>query len=109
MLYSDAIQEKVAGIVANKKLMAMLSDGSQARKTNDKKELALLAIEKEGVPVNLVASPLEISDSGGTDTHSLKKALDSAFNDTWNVPLTDYETKLVSATTDGANVNLGVL
>ena len=38
---ADAIQEKVAGIVANKKFMAMLSDGSQTRKTNDKKKLFL--------------------------------------------------------------------
>ena len=96
---ADAIQEKVAGIVANKKIIAMLSNGSQARKTNVEKDPVLLRIEKEGVPVYLVASLLEAADFGGTD---------AVFNDTGNVPLADYETKLISATSDGANVNLGV-
>ena len=105
---ADAIREKVAGTVANKKFMAMLSNGSQARKTNDEKELLLLRIEKEGVPVYLVGSLLEMADFGGTDAPSLKNALDSVFNDTGNAPLADYETKLVSATSDRANVNLGV-
>ena len=49
-----------------------------------------------------------MADFGGTDAHSLKNALDSVFNDTGNVSLADYETKLVSTTSDGANVNLGV-
>lgn len=40
------ILDKVAGIVANKKFMAMLSDRSQARETNDKIELALVRIKK---------------------------------------------------------------
>ena len=105
---ADAIQEKVPGIVANKKFMAMLSDGNQDRKTNDEKELFLLRIEKEDVSVYLASSLLEMADFGGTDAHSLKNALDSVFNDTGNVLCADYETKLVSATSDSANVNLGV-
>ena len=89
---ADAIQEKVAGIVANKKFMAMLSDGSQDRKTNDEKELFLRRIEKEDVLVYLALSLLEMADFGGTDPHSLKNALDSVFNDTGNVLCADYET-----------------
>ena len=57
--------------------MAMPSDGNQARKTNDKKELVLLRIKKEGVPVYLVTWLLEMADFGGTDNHSFKNALDS--------------------------------
>lgn len=106
---ADAIREKVGRIVANRKFMAMLSDGSQARKTNEKKELVLLRTEKEGVvPVYSVASLLEMADFGGTGAHFLKNVLDSVFNDTWNVLLADYETKLVSVTSVEANVNLGV-
>lgn len=86
----------------------MLSDESQARKSNDEKELVLLRIEKEVVPVYLVASLLEMADFGGTDSHYLKNVLYSVFNDTGNVTLADYETKLVSATSDEANVNPGV-
>ena len=105
---ADAIREKVGRIVANRKFMAMLSDRSQARKTNEKKELVLLRTEKEGVPVYLVASLLEMADFGGTGAHFLKNLLDSVFNDTWNVMLADYETKLVSVTSVEANVNIGV-
>ena len=104
---ADAIWKKVGGLLANKKFIAVLSVGSQAKKTNNEKELILL-IEKEGVPLYLFASLLEMADFGGTDAHSLKNALDSVFNDTRNVPLADYDTKLVSVTSDGANVNLGV-
>ena len=73
----------------------MLSDGSQARKTNDEKELIVLRIEKEGVPVYLVASMLEMADFGGTDDHCFKNVLDSVFN-MGNVPLANYETKCKS-------------
>ena len=45
---------------------------------------------------------------GGADANSLKSALDSVFQKDGNVPLNDYNTKLISATADGANVNLGV-
>ena len=74
---ADAIREKVAGIVANKKFMAMLSDRSQARKTNNEKELVLLREEKESVSLYLVASLLEMAGFARTDSHFLKNALDS--------------------------------
>ena len=85
----------------------MLSDWSQARKTNDEME-SYLEWKKEGVPVYLVTSLLEMADFCGTDVHSLKNTLDSVFTDTENIPLANYKTKLISATLDGTNVNLGV-
>ena len=44
---------------------------------------------------------------GGTNAGVLKKGLDSVF-ETGNIPIDDYQTKLISATADGANVNLGI-
>ena len=96
--------------------MSVLSDGSQARKTNDEKELVLLRIVKNGRPSYVVVSLLQMSEFGGTDSSSLKKGLDSVFQEedkdegktAGNVPIDDYYTKLVSATADGAHVNLGV-
>ena len=87
--------------------MAMLSDGSQARKTGNEKELVLVRIEKCGIPTYFVVALLEMAEFGGTDALSLKQALDSVFQ-MGNIPLEDYETKLVSATSHGANVNLGI-
>ena len=48
-----------------------------------------------------------MADFGGTDAISLKKGVDSLF-ESGNVPLLDYQTKLTSATSDSANMNLGI-
>ena len=95
--------------------MSVLSDGSQARKTKNEKELVLVRIERSGIPIYFVVSLLDMASFGGSDADSLKLALDSVFcigNEdgmaAGNVPLIDYTTKLVSATADGANVNMGI-
>ena len=54
-----------------------------------------------------VASLLEMSDWGGTDAESLKKGIDSIFLKDGKIPMTNYETKLVSLTTDSSSVNTG--
>ena len=87
--------------------MAMFSDASQARKTRNEKELALFRVEKNGIPVYFVAAPLEMAEFSGTDAMSLKKGPDSDF-ESGNVPLLDYQTKLMSANSDAANMNLGI-
>ena len=51
----------------------------------------------------LVASLLEMSKWGGTDADSLKKGIDIFNNGLFKTD--DYQTKLVSATSDGASVN----
>ena len=43
-----AVTEKVAVILASKHAMSLLSDGSQARKTNADKELVLVRVERHG-------------------------------------------------------------
>ena len=48
-----------------------------------------------------------MSDWGGTDAESLKKWVNSIFLKDGKIPMTNYETKLVSLTTDGASVNTG--
>ena len=46
-----------------------------------------------------------MSDWGGTDAESLNKGTDSIFLEDGKIPAANYETKLVSLTTDGASVN----
>lgn len=48
-----------------------------------------------------------MSEWGGTNAESLKNAIDSIFGPFGNIPLADYDTKLVSCTADGASVNFG--
>ena len=97
--------------------MSILSDGSQAKKTNDEKELVLVRIERNGIPVYFVVSLLEIADLGGANANSIKAPIDSVFvcgneDDEHSVkgpiPLSDYNTKVVSPTADGANVDVRV-
>ena len=59
--------------------------------TGNEKGLVLERTEKEGVPIYYVES-----------------ALHSVFSIGGNIPLHDYNTKLVLATSDSTNVNLGV-
>ena len=48
-----------------------------------------------------------MSDWGGTDAESLKKAIDNIFDDDKKIPIDKYHLKLISLTTDGASVNTG--
>ena len=114
---AEAVREKVAGIIVSKHFMSVMSDGSQARKTNDEKELILVRIERAGILIYIVTSLLEMSSRGGTDAESIKLAIDSVFSDNEgtdlksdNVPMSyeSYRDMMVSATADGANVNFGI-
>lgn len=60
-----------------------------------------------GIPTYFVASLLEMSDWGGTDAASLKKGIDSIFVEDGSIPVENYDSKLVSLTSDGASVNTG--
>lgn len=117
---ADAMKEKCAAVIAGRHFISILSDGSQARKTNDEKELILVRTERNGIPVYFVVSLLEMANLGGSTADSIKKAIDSVFSngsedddendaqDKGPMPLIDYNTKVVSATADGASVNFGV-
>ncbi|XP_065678256.1 zinc finger protein 862-like [Hydra vulgaris] len=107
---ANAIKEKIAKIVKEKNFFSILSDGSQARKTKDEKESVLVRVERDGIPAYLVVSLLEMNNLGGVNANTIKKAIDSIFNQSGNIPLTAdaYKNKLVSATSDGASVNLGM-
>ena len=48
-----------------------------------------------------------MSEWGGADAQSLKKAIDNIFENRSNIPIEDYQLKLISLTTDGASVNTG--
>ncbi|XP_065662451.1 zinc finger protein 862-like [Hydra vulgaris] len=107
---ASAIKEKVAKIVNETNFFSILSDGSQARKTKDEKELLLVHVEREGTPACFVVSLLDMNSLAGMNANTIKKAIDSIFFETGSVPLTvsAYNYKLVSATADGTCVNFGI-
>ena len=59
--------------------MSILSDGSQARKTKDEKELVLIRTLRNGIPMYFVVSLLEMSAFGGANADYIKSAIDSIF------------------------------
>ena len=66
------MEEKCATIVSSKHFLLVLTDGSQARKTKDDKEMVMVRIERNGSPCYLVASLMEMSQWGGTGAEALK-------------------------------------
>ena len=78
---AEAVKEKVAAIIVSKNFMAILSESSQARKTNNEKELVLVKTVCEGIPIYVVVSLLEMCERGGTDADSIKEAIDNVFDD----------------------------
>ena len=105
-----AREEKVAVIMASSHFFSLLSDGSEARKTDFDKELVLIRIERGGIPVYITFSLFEMSDFGGTDAASLKEEIDQIFDKEKGFLRLDskkYEQSLVIATADGASVNFG--
>ncbi len=108
---ANAIREKCAAIIASSHFMSLMSDGSQARKTNSEKEMIMVRVERNGIPCYIMISLLEMSQYGGVDANSIKKGIDSVFdeeNGVIKITTDDYEHKLITATADGASVNFGV-
>ena len=57
--------------------MTVLSNGSQTGKTSHEKELVLVQVGKNVIPVCYVVAWLEMAEFSETDVISLKKGLDS--------------------------------
>ena len=53
---SDAVTEKVAGIIASSDFISILSDGLQARKTGSENKMVLIRTEMGGIPIYFVAT-----------------------------------------------------
>ena len=97
---SLAVGEHCEELVKDIPFISVLSDGSQARKTNEDKELLLTRVVRNGSPIYILVNLLNMADYGGTDADSIKQG---------DIKLTEeeYHRKLVSATADGASVNFG--
>ena len=64
--------KKVAAVIVSKNFMAILSDSSQARKTNNETVRTVC----EDIHIYVVVSLLETCERGGTDADSIKEAID---------------------------------
>lgn len=102
-----AVTEKVRKILNDSPFMSLLTDGSQARKTGDDKEMMLARVERNGGPAYLMASLLQMSKFGGTGAQATKDAIDSVFKEGGILELNDFVHKLIGSTADGASVNFG--
>lgn len=105
-----AVKAACEELIRKSPFISLLSDGSQARKTQEDKELMLTRIVRNGAPLYLLVDLLNMSEYGGTDANSIKEAIDSIFDETnGSIKLTEeeYRRKIISATADGASVNMG--
>ena len=106
---AEAVKEKCAVILASSNFMSILSDGSQARKTGKEKELVLIRCERNGIPTYMVVSLLEMQKFGGGNADAIFQGINSLFQGSspFNLPEDVYRHKVISATADGASVNMG--
>lgn len=74
------MKEKAA-IIVSKKFISILSDSSQARKTNNEKELVLVRKVCNDIPIYVVVSLVEMCKRKGTNADYVKKTIDSVFHD----------------------------
>lgn len=104
---ASTIQQKIKDLLCSVKAFSLLSDGSQARKTGSEKELVLVRILKDGKPVYFLIALQDIDEYGDPTAEHIKDAIDDAFRKKINMDPSLYTSLMVSATADGASVNMG--
>ena len=72
---ANAIREKLAVIICSSMAVAILSDGSQARKTDREKQLVLVRLVHGGIPVYYFVGLQDVDEYGDANAESLFKAL----------------------------------
>ncbi|XP_050392676.1 uncharacterized protein LOC126811174 [Patella vulgata] len=106
---AKTVRDKITGIIESASAFSLLTDGSQARKTNSEKELVLIRVVRDGKPIFACAALQDIDDYGDADASNIKQAIDDAFAySKLNIGRDEYVKKLISFTSDGASVNTGI-
>ena len=105
---STTIRNKLTGLVKDANFFSILSDGSQARKTNSEKELVMARIVRNGQPQFLTLGLENMDEYGDAAADNLKKCQDNIFENSEKIslPPEHYRERLVAATADGASVNM---
>ena len=103
-----AIKEKLAMVICSAHSFSVLSDGSQARKTGQEKELILIRIVRGGIPVYYCVSLADLDYYGDANAENFKECIDDAFLKGLKLDKEKYVNLMVSTTSDGASVNTGV-
>ena len=104
---ADTIRRKLTSMISSCSAFSVLSDGSQARKTGNEKELVMVRVVRSGRAMYFVVALEDIDSYGDATAENLLKSIDNAFQCKLNIPLAKYTASLVSATADGASVNTG--
>ena len=107
-ILADTVRKDIKNIV-DCHFLSGLSDGSEARKTREEKELVYIKLVLNGVPVTLFLKCQRMIDYGGTDAGAVLKALREAFMSYGvDISVGGKDThKVVSMCADGASTNMG--
>ena len=104
---ATAIRGKLKSIIENAQFFSLLSDGSQAKKTNAEKELFLVRIVRDGVPIFYCVALEHIDSYGNANADNIMRAIHNTFKQQLMLSEETFKYQLVSATSDGASVNTG--
>ena len=106
-LIAESIRDRLADIIAAAKGFSILSDGSQARKTNSEKELIYIRLVRNGDSTFFCVALQDIDKYGDATAEHLKLSIDDVFHEKITLTEAKYERLLICATADGASVNTG--
>jgi hypothetical protein len=70
---ATSIKQKVGQMMNSSSFLAVLSDGSQARKTNSEKELILIRLVHSGHPMYMCADLENVNDCGDASALNVKQ------------------------------------
>lgn len=85
-------------------------NGSEASKTKEEKELIYGKFVIRGRPIDIFLKCQRMTDFGGVDAESTKKAFCNAFFDVDHMPEAQFNKLMISVScADGASVNMGRL
>lgn len=104
---ADAMRDDIQSILKSANFFSGEMDGSEARKTQEEKELIYTNVVIRGRPVELFLKCQRMTDFGGVDAKGTKAAFDAAFQIDFKVPQEKYDKHFVSVCADGAAVNMG--
>ena len=105
----SAVKNRISSILVASPFMSILSDGSQARKTGADKEMILTRTVLKGKPVCLMTNIADMDSFGGVGADAVKDAIDETYLTKMKLEKEKYCNSVVSATADGAAVNMGVI
>ena len=106
-ILANIIRAGIKNILQTLNFFSSLFNGPQPKKTFSEKELLYAKVVIRGKAVELLCKCIHM-DNYGSDAVDLKHTFDEIIKDTYKIPLDRFFNLIISVSTDGASVNMGI-